>query len=109
MVASSVVEPAGGVLALPEGSTTALGSAPHAVAPHEVAAVHAAGVGLVPHHTQLTPLAGLQLTNVTAFRCVEQAVVEQDRLMCVNPVSAAAVLQLGKVFVLRVLLLTMLT
>src|SRR5262249_39131962 len=38
-----------------------------------------------------------------------QAVVEQDRLMCVNPVSAAAVLQLGKVFVLRVLLLTMLT
>src|SRR5262249_53125540 len=85
-----------------------LGSAPHAVVPHDVAALHTAGVGLVPHHAQVIPLAGAQLTNVSALRWVEQSVVEHERLMWVNPVRVAAVAQLGKMFVLLVLLLPML-
>src|SRR6266849_7536589 len=85
------------------------GSAPQALPPHEVAALQLAGVGMVPHQSQVTPLTGVQLTNVRALSSLVQSAVVHDRSMCVKPVRVAAVPQLGKTLVPRVLVLTMFT
>src|SRR6266404_6271171 len=63
----------------------------------------------IPHQWQVTPLAGAQLTNVSALSSVVQSAVVQERSTWVNPVRVALVPQLGKTLVLRVLVLTMLT
>src|SRR5262249_62038269 len=85
------------------------GSGPQAAAPQELAVLHAAGVGIVPHHTQVTPLTAVQLTKFKALSSVVQSAVVHERLTCVKPVSVAAVPQFGKMLALRVLVLTILT
>jgi hypothetical protein len=60
-----------------------------------LAALQAAGVGFAPHHTQATPLAGVQLTNANAPSAVEQSSVVHARLTWVYPLSVAAVLHSG--------------
>src|SRR6266404_4072877 len=63
----------------------------------------------IPHQWQITPLTGVQLTNVMALSSVVQSAVVQERSTWVKPVRVALVPQLGKTLVLRVLVLTMLT
>src|SRR5438046_1439949 len=76
---------------------------------HELAARQAAGVGMVPHHTHVTPVAPEQLWKSSCEVGILQSASAQDRRIAVVPVRVALVKQLGNVLVALVLPLTMLT
>src|SRR5260221_13106999 len=76
---------------------------------HEFAAVHAAGVGMVPHQLHDTPADGTQLTKFSCWVSVVQPASAHDSRIAVLPVRVALVKQFGKTFVALVLPLTILT
>src|SRR5437016_12785687 len=76
---------------------------------HEFGAVHAAGVGMVPHQLQDTPADGVQLTKFSCWVSVVQPASAHDSRIAVLPVRVALVKQLGNVLVGLVLPLTILT